>query len=265
MDDRFPKDGDSARADFVVLEGGPGEEAINFSAQEQRDQFLGGGGSGEPPKPKGKIIPESGTAVDRQEQGFDIRDKTIPLSDLEINFPYNEDLPAGRKRETRFMNLNSPDIFSKQIKANAKYLRGVKEEKAEEVIDELKRRGHNTNLLVRGLGGFYDEKSPPIKGVMNFHDLQDMETGKDAIVNALTYAVDTRLIRNAAVTDGDYYSEELKQEFLKRPVAIMVADRTKSTKIRDDAGYYDYDITPDAVIAIFTFHIDDPLVRDSIK
>ena len=127
MDDRFPKDGDSTKTDFVVPEGGPGEEVINFDMHEQRDRFLGGGGSGEPPKTEGKIIPESGTAVDRQEQDFDIRDKTIPLSDLEINFPYNEDLPAGRKRETRFMYLENPSIWPEPIQANAKYLKGAKE------------------------------------------------------------------------------------------------------------------------------------------
>ena len=264
MDDRFPKDGDSARADFVVLEGGPGEEAINFSAQEQRDQFLGGGGSGEPPKPKGKIIPESGTAVDRQEQGFDIRDKTIPLSDVEINFPYNEDLPAGRKREARFMHLENPSIWPEPIQANAKYLKGVKEEKAEGIINELRQRGHNTNLLVRGLGRFYDEKSAPIQGTMNFHELLDTEKDRDRMVDVLSYVVETRLIADAEVIEGSYPEEE-KQEALKRPVAVMVADRTKSTKIRNDSGYYDYDIKPDAVIAIFTFHIGDPLVRDFIK
>jgi hypothetical protein len=158
------------------------------------------------------------------------------------------------------MHLHSPQIFSKEIQANAEYLKGVKQHKAEEIAKELERRGHKTNLLIRGLGGFYDEKSAPIQGVMNFHELPDTEKGQDPIANALTYVVESRLVNNAEVIEGGYPTE-VKQELLKRPVAIMVADKTKSTKIRDDSGYYDYDIKPDAVIAIFPFHINDPLVR----
>jgi len=266
MNDQFPPDENSAKDDFVFPEGGPGEEAINFSSQGQRDRFLGGGGSGESPKPKGGIIPESETAVDNgQEKGFDIQNKTIHAPDLEINFPFAEDLPAGRKRDGRFMHLRSPGLFSEEIQANAEYLEDVKQQKAEEIAKELERRGNTTNLLVRGLGHFYDEKHPPTTGIMNFHEVKDIGEDKDGIVNALSFVVESRLVSNAEVIEGGVYPTEVKQELLKRPVAIMVVDRTKSTKIRDDPGYYDYDIKPDAVIAIFPFHINDPLVRDFIK
>jgi len=266
MDDLFPKDENSARVDFDVSpeSGVAGQEPVKFNIKEQQDRFLGGS-SGESPKPEGGIIPESETAVENgQEKGFDIRDKTIPLSDLEINFPYAENLPAGRKRDGRFMHLRNPSLFPKEIQANDEYLKGVKQQKAEEIINELRKRGHRTNLLVRGLGRFYDESSPPIQGVMNFHELPDIEKGQDSIVNALSYVIETRLINNAEVIEGGY-STEVEQEVLKSPVAVMVADRTKSTKLRDGPGYYDYDIKPDAVIGIFPFHIDDPLVRDFIK
>lgn len=215
---------------------------------------------------EGQIITElKPGVVNGQEKGFDIRDKTIPLSDIEIDFPYSEELIAGHNYESRFMHLRNDGIFSEEIRANAKYLKGVKEKKAEEIINELERRGHKTNLLVRGLGGFYDENRPPTRGIMNFHEVQDVRENKDNIVNALGYAVESRLTNNAQVIDGRFISEEEKQKLLETPVAIMVADQRRSTKIRDDPGYYDWEIKPDAVIAIFTFHINDPLVRDFIR
>ena len=100
---------------------------------------------------------------------------------------------------------------------------------------------------------------------MNFHELPDTEKGQDSIVNALSFVVETRLVNNAEVIDGNY-SREIKQELLKRPVAVMVADKTKCIRIaHPSSGRYEWEINPDAVIAIFTFHIDDPLVRDFIK
>lgn len=214
---------------------------------------------------EGELIPESETAVDNgQEKNFDIQNKTIHLPDLEINFPYSEELTAGQNRGIRFLHLRNPGI-SEEIRANAKYLKGVKEKKAEEIINELERRGHTTNLLVRGLGGFYDENRPPTTGIMNFHEVQDIRKDKfNRIVDALGYVVESRLTNNAQVIDG-HFPEEEKQKLLETPVAIMVVDQRRSTKIRDDRGYFDWEIKPDAVIAIFPFHINDPLVRGISK
>ena len=76
---------------------------------------------------EGGIVLESKPVVgDGTEKSFDILNKTIHLPDLKINFPNSEELPAGRKRESRFMHLNNPNIFSEQIQANAKYLKGAK-------------------------------------------------------------------------------------------------------------------------------------------
>lgn len=216
---------------------------------------------------EGGLAPESKSVVkDGTEKGFDILNKTIPLPDLEINFPNSEDLPVGPKYRTRHDNLLNPGIGPTQRRANADYLEGVRERKAQEIINELRRRGYKKNLLFRSLGRFYDEKTPPIEGIMNFIEVQDLKKGKSDIVFFMKYAVDYRLIHNAELTDGDYYPEETKQEWLKRPVAVMVADKTKCIRIsHPSSDRYEWEINPDAVIAIFTFHIDDPLVRDSLK
>ena len=42
MDDGFPPNENSAKADFVVPESGPGQEAAGFSADAQKEEFLSG-------------------------------------------------------------------------------------------------------------------------------------------------------------------------------------------------------------------------------
>lgn len=211
---------------------------------------------------EGGIIPDSERKdVNRQDRDLDIQKKTIKLHAVRIKFPFNEGLTPGRKRDLRYQHLLYPRYYSREVLANVRYIQDIKERRTREIIDELRKRGHRANLLVRGLGRFYDEKSPPIQGTMNFYELQNIERGQDPILGALSFVLETRLIMNAEEIESDFIPIEEKQELLKRPVAVMVADRTKSTKIGDPTSP-DWNIKPDSVVAIFTFHIDDPLVRD---
>ena len=105
---------------------------------------------------------------------------TINFEQLPIQMPYPE------KDFGREFYLKNPLIGDVQTKANAAYVKTLREKLADNIIDELEKTGHTNNILLRGLGGFYDG-TPPTGG-MKFFEIDDLESGRQTIIDDLFFS-----------------------------------------------------------------------------